>query len=46
LRGSNVWAAGCAKVSPGGFGLPMMFSALENDLTDSEDDLGDKENMD
>jgi hypothetical protein len=33
-------------ISRGGFGLPMIFSSLENDLTDSEDDLGDKENMD
>lgn len=33
-------------LSRGGFGLPMMFSTLENDLTDSEDDLGDRENMD
>jgi hypothetical protein len=32
--------------SRGGSGLPMMFSALKDDLTDSDDDLEDREDID
>jgi hypothetical protein len=32
--------------SRGGFGLPMMFSALKDGLTDSDDDLEDREDID
>ncbi|KAL6406105.1 putative AC9 transposase [Ilyonectria robusta] len=32
--------------SRGGFGLPMMFSALKDDLTDSDEDLEDREDID
>jgi hypothetical protein len=31
--------------SRGGFGLPMMFSALKDDLTNSDDDLEDREDL-
>lgn len=30
----------------GGFGLPMMFSALEDELSDPDDDLREIEDMD
>ncbi|ENH65032.1 Putative AC9 transposase [Fusarium oxysporum f. sp. cubense race 1] len=32
--------------SRGGFGLPMMFSALKDNLTNSDDDLEDREDID